>query len=804
MEHCYRCHSTEAGRARGGLKVDTRKGLLDGGDSGPAVVSGSVDQSLLYQALLYHGDGLQMPPAGKLADSVISDFHEWITAGAPDPRDVTVNADVSTEIDIEAGRAFRSYRPINPSEPAVTQSSWPRTTIDSYVSSRQDEQGLVPVDDAPPSVLVRRLYFVMTGLPPSSHEVIDWTSKLEAVTGDERQQVVSTLLDQLLSSPRYGERWGRHWLDVARFAESTGGDRNNIYQHAWRYRDYVVDSFNEDKPFDRFILEQLAGDLLPVDTDAQWAENVIATGFLAIGVKSVGEEDYDKFIADMIDEQIDTTTRAFLATTVACARCHDHKFDPIPQEDYYAMAGIFRSTSTHFGLISAQSRHTTSLLDLTGLGPQPSQTSLDPEELQRLTRERDEARQAVDDAMAQIRSGQNVFRGALRRLRSQRSVAEAALEAYDEDGTARALAMGVQDLDEPVPARLLIRGELDKPAQIVPRGLLQVLTEADQHSIAPEVAGSGRLELAKWIASNDNPLTARVIANRVWYWMFGRGLVRTVDDFGSAGDSPTHPELLDYLATRLIEEDWSIKALIREIAMSRTWQLSSDWNESNFSTDPDNAFLWRMNKRRLEAEAIRDSMLAAAGNLDLTRPNGTFLNVVGEGGVGQNVFVPEIMAIQTNTRSVYLPRVRAVVPEMLETFDAPDSGLVSGARDVTLNPLQSLFLMNNEFVQEQSEGLANRILRLPPEQRLDTAYLMTFARLPSDRERELAMEYVERFARGQQASGQMQGSESQEVRGRRRREAGAGETADDQPEPMSPLAIYCQALLSSMEFQTID
>jgi len=747
IKHCYECHSTESGKARGGLKVDSRDALQRGGDSGPAVVAKSLEESELYQALLYHDDGWQMPPKGKLPQATIDDFRRWILMGAPDPRVAAINPEVASEINIEAGRQFWAYRPLSQNPLPATTSEWPITAIDRFVEVKLQEQGLTPVADASPDVLVRRLYFTLTGLPPSPEDLHKWTSRLRGSPLDprkdefssqpfaERKVTLAQLVDELLASDRYGERWGRHWMDVARFAESTGGDHNNVYQHAWRYRDYVIDAFNEDKPFDQFIREQIAGDLLPIDSEREWANNVIATGFLAIGTKSVGEEDTQQFFADLVDEQIDTTTRAFLATTVACARCHDHKFDPIPQSDYYAFAGIFRSTETHYGLLKAQARQATTLIDLTGMGPAAGRPELNSEEYAELVKQRDDAAQAIEDAMKKIRSGENVFRGLLRKYRSDRDETEAALQAYSNRGQPRVFAMGTQDRDAALPTRFLVRGELDKPAQFVERGVLQVLSPPKKQTLValtkdpsfrqhrtpglPSLkyqSQSGRLELAEWIASPENPLTARVIANRVWHWMYGQGLVRTVDDFGHAGETPSHPELLDYLANRLIEENWSIKALIREIALSRTWQLASTYESQNFGMDPDNRFYWRMNQRRLEAEAVRDAMLAVSGQLDVERPLGTYLREAGEGGVGQNVFEPVIRAIDANTRSVYLPRVRSVLPEMLETFDAPDASLVTGSRDTTLTPLQSLFLMNNRFVQDQAIVLADQLAGLPQKQ----------------------------------------------------------------------------------------
>ena len=474
-----------------------------------------------------------------------------------------------------------------------------------------------------------------------------------------------------------------------------------------------------------------------------------------------------------MDEQIDTTTRAFLATSVACARCHDHKFDAIPQEDYYALAGIFRSTTTHYGLIKAQARQSTALLGLTGLGPSPGAPTLSPAELAELLKARDDARQAVDEAMQKIRSGENVFRGTLRRIRSQRDETEAALQAYQENGEPRIFAMGTQDRDFPLPTRLLLRGEIDKPAQQVARGVLQVLSPPRRHSFSSKVRGSGRVELADWIASSDNLLTARVIVNRVWHWMFGRGIVRMVDDFGQAGDRPTHPELLDDLAARLIENEWLVKSIVREIALTRTWQMSSDFDQNNFDIDPDNRFLWRASKRRVEAEAVRDAMLAVSGQLDLERPLGTYLASAGEGGVGQNVFEPFIRAISANSRSVYLPRVRNVLPEMLEVFDAPDASLVTGVRETTFSPLQSLYLMNNEFVQRQAEALSRRVSERPANERLDYAYLLTLGRRPNGSERDLAADFMKEVSTSDLTSNLR-------------------------------LTAFCQALLCTTEFSSIE
>lgn len=742
---CYRCHSKESNKTRGGLRVDTRSALLKGGDSGPAVVPGQPEKSPLYTVLTYEGE-YQMPPSGQLDQSLIADLKKWIEMGAPDPRDPNKKeriVEVNSLIDIEAGRSYWAYQsPVHPEIPATTIDDWSRTELDRFVHERLVRNGLKPNGDAKPEVLVRRLFFVLTGLPPSPTELELWSGRLSGID-QINQAEVEKLVDQLLDSDQFGEHWGRHWMDVARFGESTGGDNNNIYPHAWRYRNYVIDAFNKDKPFDRFILEQLAGDLLPIENDEEWAENLIATGFLAMGVKLVGEEDQRKFMADLVDDQIDTTTRAFLATTVSCARCHDHKFDPIPQTDYYALAGIFRSTETHYGLIKAQARQHAKLIDVTELGVPSSKPKLSTSQFAALKKDRDDAHAKMDELMKNIRGGNAPTRNILRLSRTRRDKSEAALQSYDDRGNPRVFVMGTQDHEFPAENFLLVRGDINKPAQRVGRGFVSVLTPRRFSRFSRNVRGSGRLELAEWIADEDNPLTARVMSNRIWHWVFGQGIVRTVDDFGTTGEQAVNLELLDYLAIRFVGHRWKIKSLIKELVMSRTWQLSSDFNEQNFVIDPDNRFCWRANPRRLEAESIRDSMLAVSGNLDLKRPSGSYVARVGEGSVGLSVFEPEIRKIEEPVRSVYLPRVRNVLPEMLELFDAPDAGLVMGSREKTNTPLQALYILNNPFSIEQAEAFAKQVLEKPSRSRLQFAYLAAFGRQPTDREARLAKQFLE-------------------------------------------------------------
>ncbi|NND97068.1 MAG: DUF1553 domain-containing protein [Pirellulaceae bacterium] len=625
VKECYGCHSSKAGNARGGLRLDNQRLMQLGGDSGPAIVAGDLDESLLFNAIMH--EDFVMPPKRKLSDDVIADFRQWILMGAPDPR-VTEIAEIKSTIsedDIsDAKQNFWAYKkPVTPTTPDVNQSDWPRNDIDHFVLAKLEQANLTPSSDAESYKVLRRLCFDLVGLPPNPEQIEFFQKKWQ----QDPDAAVAWVVDRLLAMDQFGERWGRHWLDVARYAESTGREVNMTYPHAWRYRDYVIDAFNDDKPFDRFVQEQIAGDLLPVDDDTQWAKNLIATGFLAMGTKNVNENNGRQFAADLVDEQIDTTTRVFLGTSVACARCHDHKFDPIPQTDYYAMAGIFESTQTYFGnppskfgnLSDLQTKRKSSLILLPIDDPNPFD--------KRLTRaEMDEMGQQIQQSgqeLIELRRNRNNPGNAqnaiasLARLSNVRADLSAKLAVVDDQGNPRSYCMGVQDTATPQNARLLVRGEVDEPGQIVSRGFPQVLTNA---SATIPASHSGRLELARWIGSAENPLTARVMVNRVWQHLIGQGIVTTTENFGVTGQAPTHPELLDYLATRFVDSDWSVKSLIRDIATSRVYRISSAYDEKKFQYDPDNALVWRANARRLDAEALRDAMLSISGELDTDRP----------------------------------------------------------------------------------------------------------------------------------------------------------------------------------------
>ena len=592
-----------------------------------------------------------------------------------------------------------------------------------------EKKGLAPVAEAEPAALLRRVHLDLTGLPPTAEEV-------QAFLADPTRERLGHTIDGLLESPHFGERWGRHWLDVARYAESSGKETDFAYPHAWRYRDYVITSFNEDKPFDRFIREQIAGDLLEAADEKERAGLLIATGFLAIGPKSHIEKNPLQFEMDVVDEQIDTVSQAFLGMTMACARCHDHKYDPVSQRDYYALAGIFRSTDAKYGTIEmVQNNNAGTLVPLPDDAGQPDALKpLTPRERSRL-----EGSIAEKSARLAELTKQRMFASSeFVQTRLRLATDKAHLAAYEDDGTPKQFVTCVLEREAPRDSALLLRGEVQKPGDLVPRGLP---TLADGGGNIE--SGSGRKELAEWIASPENPLTARVIVNRVWLHLFGQGLVVTPDNFGLSGQAPTHPELLDYLATRFVKEGWSVKKLIRELMTSRVYALGTTHDAKNFEADPDNTLLWRMTPRRLDAESIRDAMLLTAGKLELRPPIGSAVGAYGEGYVvGANT---KQMDQVSPHRSVYLPVVRNLPLESLTLFDMTPGSIVTGQRPQTTVPAQSLYLLNSPYVLKAAGFAAQRLLSDRPKSephRVKLAYERIFNRPPTETEVDAALKFV--------------------------------------------------------------
>ncbi len=792
---------------------------MSGGDSGPAIVPGKPRESSLIEAVLYENEDLQMPPKGKLSDAEIQILVRWVKMGAPDPRTGNVVKPAKEAIDIEKGKSFWAFRPPRrPPVPAVEDAAWARHDIDRFLLAEMEAKGVKHVAEADRRTLIRRATFDLVGLPPTPEEV-------EAFVSSKSPDAFAEVVDRLLELPQFGERWGRHWLDVARYAESTGKTRNYPYLHAWRYRDYVIDSFNRDKPYDRFIAEQIAGDLLPVKSALERDEARIATGFLAMGTKDLNERNQLQFTMDNVDEQVDTMSRAVLALTVSCARCHDHKFDPIPTSDYYSLAGIFKSTEILSGVknrgggknYKSDQLIALEVIDRAKPGEAPAEKprvsdrqsrqikalerkiKANQRELARLQQLRKTAsskgqkpkgqkqRKKRRKQQGDVQSGPSGtltpaqiiarFRNA---KRTQKKLASAMDRLQQTSTAGTPVAIGVREHPKPQNCRVMIRGDVRNLGAESPRGFIQVLSGSTTPAVPADA--SGRAQLAEWLTSRDNPLTARVFVNRVWHHLFGRGLVRTVDNFGSTGERPSHPELLDYLAVELMDEGWSIKKLIRTIVLSSAYRLSSAHHDANYQVDPDNRLVWRMNQRRLEIEAFRDAMLAISGRLVKDRMKGSLAMNLNVGEIGRGANADAIRSV-TDHRSVYQPILRGMVPDMFVAFDFAEPSAVKGRRDVTTVATQALYMMNSPFVIAQSQHTAQRLLAvegLDDQERVQLAYQWTFARPARPEEAERAFAYVTS------------------------NDDGSADSSEARKPTIKAWAGLCQALFASAEFRYLN
>lgn len=757
VEHCYGCHSAEAEVLGGKLRLDSAQHMLLGGESGSVLMAGDPDASLILQAMRY--DGIEMPPDERLPDAVIHDFQEWIANGAVDPRKAKEAEPLSEISAAEQPEALWSLQPpqLYPL-PEVEQRKWPRQSLDYFVLSHLEAAGRSPAGDAAPQDLIKRLHFDLIGLQPTHAQIVEFTEDWQAAP----EQAVERLVDRLLASPEYGVRWGRHWLDIARYAESNGNDglgRNPTFPHAWRYRDYVIECLNRDVGYDRFLTEQIAGDLLPAASSEARDRQLIATGFLALAAKPAKAMNAD-FDMDVVADQIDVIGRGVLGLSVGCARCHDHKFDPIPARDYYALAGIFTSSETMWG-VAANEKLTAPPTDLHIL--QAAEFKPPPEDF-------------VETVLV---------------LESDTGLPKQLPKPKWEPGTP--LAMGVRDRPEPIDCKININGDSTKLGAVVPRGVLSV-GNLDQIATTIQSDQSGRIELAKWLTDRRHPLTARVMVNRIWLHLCGEAIVSTPDDFGTYGARPTHPELLDHLAVRFTDGDWSIKQLIRSIVLSRTYQLSSrklpqapsqhaaaplklvstQVNEVQPPPAPpgeSNDFYYRQ-RRRLDAETLRDRMLQVSGQLDhragdgsIIRHRDILINLAG------NLHQP------SNFRSVYLCYLRSSPPPELAAFDLPDFTAAMSSRPISTVPGQALHLLNSPFVIEQANQFA-RLLGQQPDCASDApairwAWRRAFGREPESEESKQAAKFLRTLRTH----------------------------ADDEQQVWSS---FCQALLVSNEFRYVD
>jgi hypothetical protein len=750
IEHCYDCHASDAERIRGGLVLDTREGWQVGGISGPAIVPGDPDASLLIESIRWEDEDFQMPPRRKLSDSDISLLEEWVRRGAPDPRvPLLIGEDEARDLVVpgggvpkEAGLDHWAFQPIDaPAIPTVKNSRWAESDIDHFILAQLERRELRAAPDAIPETLIRRLSFDLRGIQPTPEEI-------EAFVSDRSPTAYEALVDSYLDAPEFGERWGRHWLDVARYAESSGKELDVPYAYAWRYRDWVIKAFNEDMPYDDFVRLQIAGDLLPSRTVEAATDQLIATGYLAIGSKSHQERNRQQFILDVADEQIDTITQGMLGLTVACARCHDHKYDPISQKDYYQLAGVFISSETLFGGSATNRSMSSGIYTLPERADIPLGMPIPVEIRDRLASQVERTEGGIERLRAQLAeegrgsAAAQMLRQANNRLLPLRE----AMERYDADGQPTKVmykAMGCRERETHRDANLLIRGELDQPSDRVPRGIPPIANLKDPQLIA---SGSGRLEFANWIASDRNPLTARVMVNRIWLHLFGSGLVASTENFGLEGQPPTHPALLDHLSTRFIASDWSTKSLIREIVTSHTYRMSSRSNAAGMRVDPDNTSYWRMSPRRLEGEAIRDAILVASGTLDPNPQVGSPVAWSAGRAFGEDTleqYTPD------NHRSVYLAITRGSVPAFLDAFDAAEPSFVTGNRDETSVPSQALYLLNDPWVMKQADHMASELLAMKgtDEDRVEVAFLRALGREPTASERASVRSFFRDFGR---------------------------------------------------------
>ncbi len=713
-ERCYKCHSREADKIKGGLMLDTREGMLHGGDTGPAIAPGKPEDSLIIDAISYKDADLQMPPKGdKLSDQQVADITEWIRRGAFDPRSLVAKG--SSQNYGGVGREHWSFLPVRRQQvPAVADISWCRTPIDNFILARLEENSMKPNPPADKYTLIRRATFDLTGLPPTEEEV-------QRFLVDDSPEAWTKVVDRLLASPRYGERWGRYWLDVARYADTKGDTpqrEDPRYPFAWTYRDYVIDAFNTDKPYNEFILEQLAADRLlagQIRSDHSGAipdqSRLAALGFLTLGNR------FENSTNDIINDRIDVTSKAFLGLTVSCARCHDHKFDPIPTADYYSLYNVFANCGEP--------------KEEPWLHPVPKS----PELVDYLTKMQAaaEAKVGLEQQIRELRrSGIPEAERPQKRRELLKEIVLANKAIVDLEFTPGAppKADVLVDVPSPKDYPVLVRGEAQNKGPETTRHFLSILSPDPKHPI-PFRDGSGRLDLARAIASPANPLTARVLVNRVWQQHFGTGFVSTPDDLGNQSAPPTNPELLDYLAARFIQDGWSIKKLQRLIMLSSVYQEASTAVPAYAETDPDNKLLWRYNVRQLDFEQMHDSILAIAGTIDLTM-GGRPVPIGSEGFATR--------------RAVYAFIDRRNPAEILTQFNFPNPSVPTGKRFLTQVPQQQLFLMNSPLVIETARKLTHSpefISQTTDELRVASLYISVFQRPPTPEEIKLCLRYVE-------------------------------------------------------------
>jgi hypothetical protein len=765
IERCYTCHS-EAKKINGGLRLDSRRGWLEGGDSGPAISPGKTNESLLIKAVRYRDADLQMPPDGKLAAPEITVLEEWVSMGAPDPREDTASTD-KTDVNRAAARPHWAYQPLQQIAPsAVGDGQWPRGKVDRFVLAKLEVSGLHPSLDADRYRWLRRVSLDLTGLPPTSREI-------QSFVDDHSPLAWEHVVDRLLASADFGERSARPWLDLVGYADQIGSANNVPAEHAWRYRDYVIQACRDDKPFDEFLREQLAGDLLTARNIEERQSQLTATGFLVLGNVNIVESDKLIMQMDLVDQQIEKVGKTFLGMTLNCARCHDHKFDPITLGDYYGLAGIFSSTESTYK-------------EQRGVWSSVTKSPL-PESLEQFTR-REAAKRENAKKVAAVQEQQITAEARLRELtpliKAAREIPTAPgakpladLEKEHADLTkslakleqqswhlkylepSTPLAYGVKECVRIADAQLQIRGNPHLLGAAVPRGFVEVATHGSPPAIPTEQ--SGRLQLANWLTGPASSLVARVTVNRIWQRLFGRGLVSSVDYLGVRGELPTHPELLDYLAGQFIRDGWSQKRLIRELVLSRTYRQRAEADDSSqvaIAADPENRLLWRMSPRRLDAEMLRDAVLAVSGELKPSTGGPALAPefIENVGGLNPTDVNPISFSLsrfrddQRSLRTIYLPVVRSSEQqgpaEVLNFFDFAQPARLAGDRATTSVAAQALYLLNGPLLKDAARKLAAEVLAdttlTTDDVRISWLYLRALGRPPASEESVAAREFV--------------------------------------------------------------
>ena len=703
-KRCYECHSTAKGPDNGSLILDTAEGIAAGGSRGMITSMNEPAKSLLLHTVRYTDAELQMPPEGKLPDEEIAVFERWINDGAALPEYKVAPRPATHEIDYESAGKFWSFQPLNSAPiPSVGESDWIHRPLDAFILARLSEHKLAPNPEADRATLLRRLTFDVIGLPPTPEE-------LDTFVNDQSPDATEKAVDRLLASPHFGERWARVWLDLARYTDFTP-DWQSPTDRGWMYRDWVVQAFNQNMPYDQFLRLQLAADLIPETQPADLA----ALGFIGLSPTywkelALAPSVIEQIVADEWDERIDAVSRTFLGLTVSCARCHDHKFDPISTQDYYGLAGVFASSQL-------DERPLLPATEVAAVKAVRQQIRDLEAKLKPLKEQKSPEAEAVEKQIADLKAANpNV------ELPWAHVLREASLYVQPDGADRTRLEYREGEFrDLPV----FRRGNPSNPGEVVPRRFLKVFQPVEESRFTQ---GSGRAELAESLLTQSQGLVARVIVNRIWDQHFNAGLVRTPSDFGAQGDRPTHPELLEYLAAEFVSHGWDLKWLHREILLSAAYRQSAAFREDGNLVDPANHFLWRSNRRRLDIEMWRDATLAVCGKLDLKM-----------GGPSQ-----PIDDLNNVRRTIYVKVEREELHPMLRMHDFPEASSHSPRRDPTTTPLQQLFVLNSAWMEQQSSALYERLKPIDSHQeRLRTCYRLLFTREPTAQELELSAQYLQ-------------------------------------------------------------